>query len=185
MEDLKKSFDAMSELEQALYIGGGKEYVFDGYGKLLETKENDLDYNMGERGSAYHIIHNELTFSSYAISWENANGTQGHGICTQIEGGDLDMFRFLASNTNVEWGAMFNGGKHAAGSSPCKLITNNSKDYVVGNLSSTCDTYVHSHPDGYTVASEDDKRRGDDEITKQYQYWGIYNPKTDRIVDDE
>ena len=33
MEDLKKSFGAMSELEQALYIGGGKEYIFDSSSK--------------------------------------------------------------------------------------------------------------------------------------------------------
>ena len=177
MEDLKKSFGAMSELEQALYIGGGKEYVFDGYGKLLETKENDLDYNMVVRGSAYHIIHNELTFSSYYISWKNEDGTYSQGVCTQIEGGDFDMFKFLASNTSVEWGGMVNGGKNVAGSNPCTMITCNDRGTVAGVLQDGYDTYIHSHPHGgspsHTDNDEDERQEMKD---AGYDYQGTYTP---------
>lgn len=175
MEDLKKSFGAMSELEQALYIGGGKDYKFDKMGHIVSIEENEYDYSRAFCGSKFDLSYtfqNELTISSYPVEYQSGDGSYKHGYTTRMEGGDLGLFKFLADTTSVEWGAQFNGGKDASGSAPCVVTTSNDptgckmyteeKDY---------DSYVHSHPNHDKTPSSADE---DFFLDTEYKNYGIY-----------
>ena len=177
MEDLKKSFGAMSELEQALYIGGGTSYIFDKMGHMTR-EENPYDYDLAICGSNQEFsyqINGELVVSSYPSP--NSPNT----MVTDIKGGDLDLFKFLADHTGVEWDATFKrNGEIPSGSTPCTIHTINSTDTASGiiELGVGNDAYVHSHPNRDSQPSSDDLN---DMNSEGYFNQGIYIPGATNI----
>lgn len=152
LEDLEKTFQCMNELEKAMLVGGGMDYVFDSMGRIKSMSTNDLDYSRALCGSGSSLVYNfknELVISSYLVTYEDEEKRVVYGYSTRMEGGNIGLFDFLADNTDVEWSAQFNGGADATSSNPCIITTTNSKTRCLTYLEKeTNDTFVHSHPDG-------------------------------------
>lgn len=152
LDDLEKTFQYMNELEKAMLIGGGMDYVFDSMGRIKSMSTNDLDYSRALCGSNNSLVYNfknELVISSYTVTYEDEEKRMVYGCSTRMEGGDIGLFEFLADNTDVEWSAQFNGGADATSSNPCIITTTNNKTLCRTRLEKeTNNSFMHSHPNG-------------------------------------
>lgn len=150
LEDLEKTFQCMNELEKAMLIGGGMDYVFDSMGRIKSMSTNDFDYSRALCGSGNSLVYNfknELVISSYSVHYKTHDNKTVDGTSTRMEGGDIGLFEFLADNTEVEWSAQFNGGNSATSSNPCVITTTNDKQVCMTSVESDdYNTFVHSHP---------------------------------------
>lgn len=104
------------------------------------------------------------------------NISQTPSSALKIEGGNLQLFKWLADNTNVEWTGYYNGGKKASDCADCTMYTSHENDSCASIPSSNCDTMIHSHPNwaGFTPSSDDYQAL--DEVREQGVTTGlIYN----------
>ena len=178
LEELSKKYLRISEEELMNFYGGGETYRFDSKGNLT-IEQNDFDYNMVFAGNSSYIYDGTLTLSSYV-----SNGVSGH----TINGANLGLFKFLADNTNVEWGALYEGKLDSDNSTECLLQTSHQKDSLnmMYDTTSGYTSFIHNHPSSYPNYSETD------EDTWEYMYnnyyitnYGIYvNGKINDFSDD-
>ena len=125
----------------------GVRYVFNSSGVL----EKEEPYN----GPDILVVGGnkplELT-SGTKIYKENA---EEHGISgLRIEGNIDSVFKYMAKNTNVEWGMSYEGsGKKLSG----VMRTDYLRDKVEFLPISGYGHYVHTHPEGTGIPSKDDK----------------------------
>lgn len=148
LEELSKKYLRISEEELMNFYGGGETYRFDSKGNL-RIEQNEFDYNMVFAGNSSYIYDGTLTLSSYV-----ANGVSGH----TINGANLGLFKFLADNTNVEWGALYEGELDSENSTECLLQTTHQKDSVHMEYDTTSGytSFIHNHPSSYPRYSDTD-----------------------------
>lgn len=147
---LNQMFTNMTEEELSVYFGGGTTYKFDKKGHMV-TEENNFEYNVVCVGSVSQIYDGTLSVSSYICS----DGTRGDSI----QGANIGLFKFLADNTNVEWGAFYKDGLDAPSSRDCLLQTTHQRTVCQNRYDENAGytSYMHSHPkqEKYTYSSED------------------------------
>lgn len=152
LQKLQSTFRMMTDEELSAYVGTGWIYKFDNRGKLVGSVFSDeIETNAvqivsqskkGEKILNAMTTRCDLTIASYTTQYNEV----GHSI----SGGDLDLFWFMVDYTKVEWGAFYNGGAGAPGSTPCLLQTTHDEYEADSVLTKDdlkkYDTYVHSHP---------------------------------------
>lgn len=111
----------------------------------------------------------ELT-SGTKIYKEN---TEEHGKSgLRIEGNIDSVFKYMAKNTNVEWGMSYEGsGKKLSG----VMRTDYLKDEVEFLPISGYGHYVHTHPENTALPSENDKNIEAQYNKRKGKYGGDYN----------
>ncbi len=179
LEELSKKYLRISEEELMNFYGGGETYRFDSKGNLT-IEQNDFDYNMVFAGNSSYIYDGTLTLSSYV-----SNGVSGH----TINGANLGLFKFLAENTNVEWGALYEGKLDSDNSTECLLQTTHQKDSVNMEYDTTSGytSFIHSHPSSYPNYSDTDAETWMDmyDNNEYITNYGIYvNGKIKDYSDD-
>lgn len=139
LEELEDRFHVLSQEEQDALFGAGSTFVFDSNGNIIDKFENNLNYDKVSANGKTYVVSGTLQVSPYTIT-DNRNGLQ-------IEGGDYDLFKFLAKETNVEWGAVLSGGLYADGQTACLMQTSHKHDYCEAVFDcASYNTFVHSHP---------------------------------------
>lgn len=137
IEDLCKIMPSMSEIEKKGILGAGIIYRFDSNGNLLTANDDGTSGpNMVECNGQYLELSGSLCYSSYQYEDEYGNTQIGHSLA----GGGMDLFYFLADNTDVEWGASYNNGSDAY------LNTSHDQHSVNASFQEGYSNYIHSHP---------------------------------------
>lgn len=152
LRDLAKEMPVLSELEQSAFVGGDK-LVFDKAGHYIETVWDGNDYNTVniEGTNSGYILGSETTFSSY--EYKDDNGSTATGF--MFSGADIGLFEFFAGGTDVEWAYSYNEDDKDEDAGI--LNTTHSTNSVQGLYSSGFDSFTHSHPNGETGFSDEDR----------------------------
>lgn len=163
--------------QQVNLLGSGYTYTFSSDGTYTQSEDGNT-HNTIVAGGSERIIYNELTCEPYSDMYGNLGGSE-------ITGLDYDGFKFLADNTDVEWGAYFNGGFSASGGTPCILQTSHSHTACLAATGSGYDTYLHSHPaEGNSDYSPSDWEAWRDMyINNDVTNFGIYTVSNRKIKD--
>lgn len=136
-EELCKGIPSLSETEKRKIVGGGIIYEFDSNGNLLSVCPDGTDGpNMVECNGESMVISGTLNYASEQYVDKNGNTQTGH----TISGGGMDLFYFLADNTNVEWGASYNSGSDA------HISTAHNENSCFASFQEGYSNYIHSHP---------------------------------------
>ena len=139
LEELEDRFQVLSKEEQETLFGAGSIFVFDSYGNVIDRIENNLDYDEVRANGSTYVVSGTIQVSNYTLS-NNQTGLQ-------IEGGNYDLFKFLAKETNVEWGAVLSGGLYADGQTDCLMQTSHGHNNCQTSFDcGSFDTFIHSHP---------------------------------------
>lgn len=180
LKDLKRSFECMNELEKAMLIGGGYRYSFDAQGHMT-----GCEYIAGSHSFVYAGHNSFEVAGDIIISSTPANNDFKDGGLS-IKGGDINLFKFLAQNTGVEWAASYNPGNDAV------INTCFTEDAVETNRISGYSRHIHSHPiecDTQEIASSHDisaavySMKGTEHGTYNYSNFEVYMPQKDQTED--
>ena len=153
LEELAKVMPVLSEEEQKGYVGGNIFYL-DRAGHIMETviadgpdiircEPDPSDANKVPTGASF-VLPNNVSVSSYV--GEGINGDSGeketyNGVKLEGDGLNMDVFGFLAKNTDVEWG-------YSTPSEECTggyMNTTHSENSVKGEVYDDCNIYIHNH----------------------------------------
>jgi hypothetical protein len=182
LNQLKRAFSSMTIEEISEIIGAGCRYRVDRQGNIREEHfEGDGYYALSEDGKI-HNLDGALTISSEYIPADEDNPYDT--VATNIQGADVDFFKFLASNTDVEWGASYTPGSNAY------ITTINEEHSNHFSFQNGYTHYIHSHPtegEYQTTPSSEDINTGVGMYRKalnnvgQYNTWEIYVPQSSSI----
>lgn len=179
---LAKSMSQCDREEMSKFIGGGFKYTFNGAGqldKVEEVEEVEGDMNIVSAGGSILSVSGDLS-----INFTPANEDFKSGGLS-INGGNMDLFKFLADNTDVEWAASYDSNGNA-------VINTNYDAYAVEvNRLDGFEYHIHSHPgeieenEAYSYASDKDvssgvaSLRGTLHGKYDYERFEIYIPATE------
>lgn len=159
---------------------GGTTYTINRWGKIVSSIGcNGDSCDVVMVGSSSYRCETSLSIEDYSYGY----GQKG----TQIKNGDYGLFKFLADNTDVEWGAMYSGGLNPSDSTSCLLQTShNNGECHVSFCWSDFDTFVHSHPeDGRQNATESDEEMKKERLGKSQNKvtnFGVYLTKSRTVI---
>ena len=180
LSQMKEALESLSNREKSVFSGGVK-YTVDRDGIFSHPIADGNNYATVECGSETYRCQGDLVFNHSTIPYDNPNnGWPTQGTLTSITGGDKGLFEFLADNTDVEWGASWNGGKKAGSSTSAYLTTINKKDMSVDYVKPGYDTHAHSHPNESLVESAIDRRGISNWEDNGYKYLYTYGKKSYR-----
>lgn len=170
LEELALEMPVLTELEQMAFIGGDK-YIFDENGSLVNTIPMDHDY---------FAVQNEDFEEVGSIAIEGGiekNKDWTTGSMFSGEGIGVDVFKFMADNTKVEWALSTSGNSYGV------LTTSERTNSVEHRGQAGFDSFYHSHPGwgDYDKASEDDLRSAEDLKKLGYTNFQIYAPKREKF----
>ena len=180
LEDLEKTFQCMNELEKAMLVGGGYKYRFDAQGHMKGCEYIAGSHSFVCAGNNSYEIAGDIAISSTPASDDFKDG----GL--SIKGGDVNLFKFLAQNTGVEWAASYNPGSDAV------INTCFTEDAVDTDRIKGYSRHIHSHPitcDTQGVASSHDisaavySMKASGKGLYDYTNYEIYVPQSD-VIDD-
>lgn len=189
LKELSKVMQSLSETDKRNTIGAGIVYKFDSKGKL-ETSYDDGTTGPNKvicNGNEL-IIDGTLNYSSECYVDESGDRHIGHNIT----GGGINLFYFLADNTNVEWGASYNDGSQA------HINTYHDEHSCNVSYQEGFSNYIHSHTtsgDSQSLASSSDISTGvamlrrsnnqNDEYDYNYQKFSIYKAHSAGSIDED
>lgn len=181
LKEVASQCSVMDAKEIASFLGGGDNYSVDSSGNFEKTGENDYDYDVVSAGSNSYDVDGSLSVTTYVTT----GSVQG----TQVEGGDYDLFKFLADNTDVEWGAVFSGGVNAQDWTDCTIQTTHDDDSCQMEIDMSdpykYNTMVHSHPkrSENSPSEQDEATWSDLYDSTNINNFGIYYSRSGRVVD--
>lgn len=178
LEELAKVMPVLTEKEQSTFIGGDR-YLFNRSGKLVGQEEDPNNYFTIVE---YNKDKDEyIEKASMGINGEvEQNHQLGTGYMFEGSGMNVDVFKFMADNTTVEWGLS------TSGDSTGFLITSNDSTFVNTPLfdGGGYDKHYHSHP-GYGTQgfSDDDKKAAVGFEKNGYRQHYLYTPQTQKLIE--
>ena len=137
LRELDDVLTSLNEEEMQNIVGAKKTYKFDTNGRLVNTMEDDeKGPNLVLCNGQSMYIAGDLNYASEQYKDEKENVHTGH----TLSDGNMDLFYFLADNTNVEWGASYNVGSTAF------LNTAHAEHSNYVSFQEGYSNYIHSHP---------------------------------------
>ncbi|MGN0233128.1 MAG: JAB-like toxin 1 domain-containing protein [Bacteroidaceae bacterium] len=139
LHQLGANMSALDKSFLQMLVGGGTKYFFDEHGNITGTE------TIAGADDVINVNGNNMSLSGSMGLKEPAEGGQQSGVTFTGSALSPEVFKFLADNTDVEWGYCFKKGESGG-----FLTTSNSKHSVdipdEANASKTgYDSFMHNH----------------------------------------
>ena len=166
---------------------------------LMQDRKKAQQRAMSSMGDVYKFDTSKLVVSSYDFSYQGEDGFTKYGQGIAVRGGDGGLFKFLAQNSEVEWGVQYHStdGK-LFDNTNCAINTSHHEGKCIAPFDASemtannYNTLTHSHPSNeLQSASKNDRdflsALFNGEIDNAFyssiiDYWGVYDRFRNKII---